>query len=419
MTSVVIFFIWLLLALKTNVNLSSHTLQDVKDVYAYIFRDYDKRIIPLIQQGESLPVYVDFKIRSINEFDEKTQRLAISGFFIVYWTDESLYWNMSNFNYVNHVHSYGQETWLPNIALVNTYGKITMLAEKPATIIIFYNGEVMWISGDSYVVSCEVDITYYPFDTQKCNLLFEMWDSPVSEVALLKFSESLNLDFFQENVEWKLVGYEVLDSLSVDNAMTSFTKYTIHLQRRPQFIILTIVAPVILLAFLNVCVFLIPSSSGEKNSFCVTVYLSYAVFLGIISSELPHNSQHVSYLTIYLLALLVFSVVIVLITVIQVRICLEYGDTPAPPSVLKVFCMCVRGNQARVVPSDTDPHDLEEQNRMGGGNEKETAHISENKLQICMRDVMPKLDVPLFLIFMTILVVFTIVMGMFTYSRSF
>ncbi|XP_033733354.1 neuronal acetylcholine receptor subunit beta-3-like [Pecten maximus] len=404
-----------LLASMINVTISSHTLQDVKDVYTHIFNGYDKRVIPLLKQGYSLPVYMEFILRSINEFDEKSQKLAIAGMFTITWIDESLKWNMSDFGYVWHVHVDAKSIWLPNIVLINTYDKFTMLAEAASTALVYYDGYVEWLSGDSYVVSCEVDITYYPFDTQKCYLLFEVWDAPVSEVALMKYSESLNMSLLQENVEWVLLKTEIFDSKTDNESYVSYVTYVMHLQRRPKFVISTIVAPVILLAFLNVCVFLIPSSSGEKNSFCVTVYLSYAVFLGIISSELPHNSQNVSFLAMYLLSLLIFSVIIVLITVIQVRLFIEYGETPVPTSLLKVCCFCTRGTRSQVTP--LDDNDRVEHIGMGG-DDKEVTHTYKNETLVCFKEVLPRLDVPLFFFFLIILILFTLVMGMYTYSNA-
>ncbi|XP_021372797.1 uncharacterized protein LOC110462885 [Mizuhopecten yessoensis] len=161
-------------------------------------------------------------------------------------------------------------------------------------------------------------------------------------------------------LSFKLNSINEFDEKSQKLVLAASTTYLFHLQRRPKFFMLTInIAPVVLLAFLNVCVFLIPLSSGEKNSFCVTVYLSYAVFLGTISYELPHNSKDASYLTIYLLALLVFSVTIFLVTVIQVRLFIEYGDTPVPASVAKMFGCCTRGNCSKVKRFDiNDPDDV-------------------------------------------------------------
>ncbi|XP_033762356.1 neuronal acetylcholine receptor subunit beta-3-like [Pecten maximus] len=399
----------------TNVSISSPTLQDVRDIYTHIFNGYDNRIRPLINQSEALSVSMTFLLSSINEFNEKSQKLVIAGWFIIRWVDESLTWNKSDFGNVSHVYVDGKSIWQPNIVLLNSFGRMNMLSQFATRAVINVNGEVEWFPSDSFVVKCEVDITYYPFDTQRCSLKFEMWDAPTSEVVLMATSKSIDTSYFEKNVEWRLTS-SVVKNLEMEYGVPiSSVQYFLLLQRRPKFVILTLIAPVILLAFLNICVFLIPLSSGEKNAFCVTVYLSYAVFLGIISSELPPNSKNVSYLAIYLLALLVFSVIIVLITVIQVRLFIEYGETPVPASILKVCGFCTNGTRSQVTPQDNNDLDVTTENvvepfEFNNQNEKETI--------TCLKDILPKFDIPLFFLFLVILCVMTSTIGAISYSHS-
>ncbi|OWF41129.1 Neuronal acetylcholine receptor subunit non-alpha-2 [Mizuhopecten yessoensis] len=238
----------------------------------------------------------------------------------------------------------------------------------------------------------------------------------MSEVILQTSSKAIDVNFFEENGEWTLTSFEVDNPEFDDEVFISSITYLFHLQRRPKFVVLTTIAPVVLLAFLNVCVFLIPLSTGEKNSFCVTVYLSYAVFLGTISSELPHNSKNASYLTIYLLALLVFSVTIVLVTVIQVRLFIEYGDTPVPASVAKMFGCCTRGNCSKVKHFDINDPDDVKNNSVKALEDPELKQTNENS--VCIKDILPRLDVHLFCLFLVILCVMTSVMGGLAFSYS-
>ncbi|OWF41127.1 Neuronal acetylcholine receptor subunit beta-3 [Mizuhopecten yessoensis] len=406
-------FVTLLLALMISATTSSPTSKDVKDVYSHIFNGYDKRVRPVWNQSDVVSVTLSFKLNSINEFDEKSQKLVLAGWFDASWSDESQTWNKSDFGDVSHVSVDGSSIWLPQIALINTFGRVNILSQLASSAVINANGEVEWFPGDSFVVTCEVDITYYPFDTQHCSLVFEMWDAPMSEVILQTSSKAIDVNLFEENGEWTLTSFEVDNPEFDDEVFISSITYLFHLQRRPKFVVLTTIAPVVLLAFLNVCVFLIPLSSGEKNSFCVTVYLSYAVFLGTISSELPHNSKDASYLTIYLLALLVFSVTIVLVTVIQVRLFIEYGDTPVPASVAKMFGCCTRGNRSKVKHFDiNDPDDVKD-NSVKPLELKQT-----NENCVCVKDILPRLDVHLFCLFLVILCVMTSVMGGLAFSYS-
>ncbi|XP_033762344.1 neuronal acetylcholine receptor subunit beta-3-like [Pecten maximus] len=212
---------WFLLVLMVTVTISSPTLQDVKDVYKHIFNGYDNRIRPVINQSDTIPVSMMFLLNSINEFDEKAQRLVISGWFSIRWIDESLAWNGSDFGNVSHVYVDGSSIWQPNIALINTFGRLNMLSQLASKAEIMADGKVEWFPADSFVVTCEVDITYYPFDTQTCHMEFEIWDEPSSKVAFITTPESINIKYFEENVEWKLVSSEI-ESAELDLESNSF-----------------------------------------------------------------------------------------------------------------------------------------------------------------------------------------------------
>jgi hypothetical protein len=66
--------------------------------------------------------------------------------------------------------------------------------------------------------------------------------------------------------------------------------FTLILKRGSSYYVLNVIIPVILLGILNVLTFVLPADSGEKIGYTITVFLSFSVFLTIISSELPRTS---------------------------------------------------------------------------------------------------------------------------------
>jgi hypothetical protein len=80
------------------------------------------------------------------------------------------------------------------------------------------------------------------------------------------------------------------------------------------------IVPVILLSFLNIFTFALPARSGERASYSVTLFLSIFVFLTIIASEFPKNSDKLSYLALYLILMASVSTIFVLVSVLQLRL---------------------------------------------------------------------------------------------------
>ena len=66
----------------------------------------------------------------------------------------------------------------------------------------------------------------------------------------------------------------------------------VHLQRRPDFYLLTMVFPCILTSAVAAMTFMLPVESGEKVSLEITVLLSLAVFMLVVSDSMPPSSDN-------------------------------------------------------------------------------------------------------------------------------
>ena len=58
---------------------------------------------------------------------------------------------------------------------------------------------------DLAVTQCHVDVTWFPFDEQKCDLEFESWLLPKSVLKLNTNNESNSLKFFLKPDGWQLL----------------------------------------------------------------------------------------------------------------------------------------------------------------------------------------------------------------------
>ena len=69
-------------------------------------------------------------------------------------------------------------------------------------------GEVLWLPGGVYKTSCDIDITYYPFDTQTCTIVFSTLVSTLNEIDLeADPTYSTHLDYYSESGTWELLSF--------------------------------------------------------------------------------------------------------------------------------------------------------------------------------------------------------------------
>ncbi|GFS22586.1 neuronal acetylcholine receptor subunit alpha-6 [Elysia marginata] len=64
----------------------------------------------------------------------------------------------------------------------------------------------------------------------------------------------------------------------------------------------------------------LPADAGEKMGMCLTVLLSYTVYLTIVSDELPNTSVQISVLSVYLTLLIAITTSSVVMTVVILRL---------------------------------------------------------------------------------------------------
>jgi len=65
----------------------------------------------------------------------------------------------------------------------------------------------MWYRQFTVSVShCPVDITWFPYDAQLCDLVYESRTHESKELTFTKMLNAVVLDYYNSNSEWQLTG---------------------------------------------------------------------------------------------------------------------------------------------------------------------------------------------------------------------
>ena len=92
------------------------------------------------------------------------------------------------------------------------------------------------------------------------------------------------------------------------------------MQNKSQFYLWNFVVPLLLLGMIKIFAFLIAAEIWEEVSFTVTLFLAFGVFLNLLSSYLPENSDSVCCISVYMELQLALGVFLVFIASMQVKI---------------------------------------------------------------------------------------------------
>ena len=151
-------------------------------------------------------------------------------------------------------------------------------------VVVYKQGGVLWIPPSIYKSSCQIDVRYFPFDQQVCQMRFGSWVYHADELSLDFFENTryVDLNDYIPSGTWDIL--DVPASIEYYNDSTTNKSkvnmvYYIKMQRKSLFYVINLIVPTFLLSFLTVCVFYLPTGDGEK----ITLSLGILFALGNIS----------------------------------------------------------------------------------------------------------------------------------------
>ncbi|XP_021351931.1 neuronal acetylcholine receptor subunit beta-4-like [Mizuhopecten yessoensis] len=248
--------------------------------------------------------------------------MSSTAFLDIFWIDEYMQWDPSNYNNTNIIYVQQSAIWKPDIALKNGFTKLKELGDDFLLTRISNDGHIEWRPFEVFETKCSISIEYFPFDKQTCDIKFGVWMTPLSDVDVELGSKGILLDEYQPNGEWDII--KTSSNATQSNLDGAVVTFSITVKRKPQYISYNVVLPIVMLSLLSIFVFALPVDSGEKMGYIMTVYLAFAVFLTIVSASLP-SSASMSLLSLYLILLLCMGTAIVMITTLELRI--HYRDS--------------------------------------------------------------------------------------------
>ncbi|CDQ99715.1 unnamed protein product [Oncorhynchus mykiss] len=212
--------------------------------------------------------------------------------------------------------------WRPDIVLYNNAVGDFLVEDKTKALLKF-DGTITWIPPAIFKSSCPMDITYFPFDYQNCSMKFGSWTYDKAKIDLVLIGSKVNLKDFWESGEWEIIdapGYKHDIKYNCCEEIYPDITYSFYIRRLPLFYTINLIIPCLLISFLTVLVFYLPSDCGEKVTLCISVLLSLTVFLLVITETIPSTSLVIPLIGEYLLFTMIFVTLSIVITVFVLNV---------------------------------------------------------------------------------------------------
>lgn len=283
-----------------------------------LLNNYNSNVRPVINSNHSVPVTFGISLIQVMDMDEKNQVLTLNVWLEVNWPDPRFRWNPALYNDLHVFRFPSKFIWLPDIVLYNNADDYTN-GFMPCNVMLDDSGIVQWAPPAKLRSSCQVDITFFPFDWQTCKLKFGSWSYDKAQVDLINKTAIVDVSNYITNGEWTLHEYYIIRNevvYPISDAVYPDVTIVLVIQRRILYYVLNILFPCFWLNILSVLTFCLPVDAGEKMTLSITVLLSYSVFMLLIAESLPPTSDAVPLIVIYLTMSMSMSSLSVVVTVL-------------------------------------------------------------------------------------------------------
>ncbi|CAL7948427.1 unnamed protein product [Xylocopa violacea] len=183
------------------------------------------------------------------------------------WNDYNLQWNESEYGGVKDLRITPNKLWKPDILMYNSADE-GFDGTYQTNVVVTHNGSCLYVPPGIFKSTCKIDITWFPFDDQHCDMKFGSWTYTGNQVDLVLSSEAGgDLSDFITNGEWYLIGmpgqrntvtYECCPERYVD------VTFTIQIRRRTLYYFFNLIVPCVLISSMALLGFTLPPDSGEK-----------------------------------------------------------------------------------------------------------------------------------------------------------
>ncbi|KAG1924814.1 5-hydroxytryptamine receptor 3A [Pimephales promelas] len=256
---------------------------------------------------------------------EMTSRIKIN----MEWMDPDLGWMHKRYKFSTIVLPV-DKIWIPGLVLENSVDVTVEPYSKDVQ--VRRDGTVTHAVVLFTTVSCEINLFSYPFVTGTCPVAINGWSQKSCELKL-QISDNVS-SIASSGGEWQTSNV----IKHVDPSQRVYLEVELSINAFGA--VVTLILPSVLIMLADLVSFALPFEGGERNSFKVTLVLSFTMFLLILNDHLPNGGNCSPLLHYHFSFCLVCLVVSMLTSIVLTRLSVEDS-----------FLLC-RRRSAKVHPSN-------------------------------------------------------------------
>ncbi|XP_075263756.1 neuronal acetylcholine receptor subunit alpha-9-I-like, partial [Convolutriloba macropyga] len=237
---------------------------------------------PRDKSGGPMRLSTKIVVKELMDMSVKTETLTVMAWIRMYWINLDIRWDVKRLK-VKEIRVNPSQVWVPDMVISNSLSSFEIMGSSTLPLIVGFTGFTYYSVPVIIKTKCQATVTYFPFDEQLCEINFLSWTYHSKMVNLTLSSFTTNLEGHIGNIEWTITN--ITSQIVYEHDVTNhplyigevirypYIKYRIHLSRKPDFYVNSLITPSLLLSWLGSIIFLLPSDCGEKLGFSVTLFL--------------------------------------------------------------------------------------------------------------------------------------------------
>ncbi|UJR26492.1 hypothetical protein I4U23_007819 [Adineta vaga] len=344
-----------------------HSSYHEEQLFKELFQNYNPLIRPVRNVEETITVSFSIALLQLISVVEKEQVLKTNVWLQVKWKDYQMQWKREKYGGIQSIRVPPSQVWTPDVVLFNNAdGKYE--ASFKSNVVIYYNGDMNWVPPAIYKSSCYIDVKFFPFDKQTCELRFGSWTYDQQQMNFTYYTETeknITIKDYVVSGSWDLLEGPMFiqqsSSLPIANNESDPSSSSIAvtdarlkkadgrdrvefvcrlvIKRKTLFYTVNLIIPTVLISFLSVFVFYLPTDAGEKMTLSISILLALVVFLLLISKILPPTSIVIPLIAKYLLFTFIMNIITIFFTVVIINYNYRTSRTHKMPNWIKRLCI--------------------------------------------------------------------------------
>ncbi|XP_074651645.1 neuronal acetylcholine receptor subunit alpha-5-like [Tubulanus polymorphus] len=319
-------------------------------LWRHLMATYEHSSRPVLNANSSVVVEFAVALNAIMDLDEKNQVLITNLWVLEQWYDVNMKWDPKAYENVRATVLSAEHLWLPDVYIFNNAdeGQTGFVNANGSKAIVSYNGTVTWTVPIMIKSACTVNVLFFPFDFQVCQIKFGSWiydgyqldlsDKKEGYIDMSKYVTNSEFDLLNATLSRVMAKYECCPGPYPQMHLN------LYIKRKALYYTYTVIAPALLLCIMTLSSFLLPCDCGEKIAIGMTVFLSIYFLQLLISDNIP-ESNSTPLIGIFLTMVTTLNSISLVMATIIMNIKKRSDKNPCPPVPIFVmrFCECVLG----------------------------------------------------------------------------